>query len=327
MSRPDDHRVAIIGANGQFGKELVKMFGSTLENNATPTTAFVHYECDVDDYPLQDLCIDVKAVDITDFDYVKEQINDFDIVINTAAYHDINACEENQGIAWNVNTHGSSNVAKRCERIGAEYVLISTDYVFGGKPPTNGEKDYSPEDFQNPINVYGKSKSAAEQAAHHYCRRSLVARCSYLYGEEKCRGKKSDNLIDWIYNSLINGETINAWDNTAITLTYAYQAAGRLIGRLFNDNFSNRDRKYIHLNDSGIVSHYDVAMFMAELLNIENSDIVPTECKHSIKPLKTPLQPINGSAEWKWSLVQYLTFKGWYHKDEVSGSNYAGYAY
>ena len=312
-----DAKIAVIGANGQLGSEIINVIGSNPKYSGMSVTAFVHDKCDVADYPLRDSCLCVKHIDVCDLNRIRNHIMYFDVVINTAAYHNVAACEKNPDIAYDVNTTGSCNIAERCQEISARYVLISTDYVFGSEPPYDEEVGYLPECHRNPMNVYGRSKSIAEETALERCYRPLIARCSSLYGGT-CRGKPGDNIIDWLYNTLTNGETINAYCNTAITLTYAHQAAIKLMEQLFVDSYANSYGGCIHLNDSGIVSHYDIAKFMAELFNINDANIVPTTCKQGIKPLKTPLQPLDGSLNWKTSLTQYLTFKGWYHKDEIS---------
>ncbi|MEM2901045.1 MAG: sugar nucleotide-binding protein [Thermoplasmata archaeon] len=115
-------KVGIIGATGQLGHDLMRVFGNE-------AVGFTH-----------------KELDITDVASL-EKIKDVDYMINTAAYHKFNDCESNPIQAMNINTLGQYNVVKRCEKIGAVPVYISTDYVFSGKE----RKVYVEIDYNSPL--------------------------------------------------------------------------------------------------------------------------------------------------------------------------------
>ncbi|MDR0911838.1 MAG: NAD(P)-dependent oxidoreductase [Methanobrevibacter sp.] len=104
---------------------------------------------------------DVDTLDITNIEELKETSNEKkpDIVINVAAYTDVDGCETNRELAYNVNAIGPKNLAISCNEIGAKLVHISTDYVFHGENTV----PYTEEDETDPINYYGETKLVAEQ--------------------------------------------------------------------------------------------------------------------------------------------------------------------
>ena len=103
---------------------------------------------------------DIDSLDITNKSATEKFISDCapDVVINCAAYTNVDGCESNQDTAFMVNGIGSRNLAIACENVGAKLVHVSTDYVFKGDEPTP-RREY---DVTNPISVYGKQKMQAK---------------------------------------------------------------------------------------------------------------------------------------------------------------------
>jgi dTDP-4-dehydrorhamnose reductase len=100
-----------------------------------------------------------------------------DIVVNAAAFTDVDAAERDHVVAHDVNAEGAGNVAKACARAGIPIVHISTDYVFdGGKPTAYVERDVSA-----PVNTYGRTKLDGEMSVAAACSRHLILRTAWLY--------------------------------------------------------------------------------------------------------------------------------------------------
>lgn len=158
-------RVAIIGANGQLGTDLVARFGV--------------------DHPL--LPLTHREVDVRERESLVAALVSFrpDVVINTAAFHKVDLCEEQPWAAVEVNTLGAGNVARACRELGADLVHISTDYVFSGE----SDRAYCEDDTAAPINLYGASKLAGERLAIDTWPRTLVVRTSGLFGLAGASGK------------------------------------------------------------------------------------------------------------------------------------------
>ena len=123
---------------------------------------------------------DVDTLDITDKAATEKYMEEArpDVVINCAAYTNVDGCESHQDDAFKVNAIGARNLAIACEKVGAKLVHVSTDYVFKGDEPTP-RRAY---DITNPISVYGKTKNAGEEFVRQFCSRYFIVRTAWLYG-------------------------------------------------------------------------------------------------------------------------------------------------
>ncbi len=147
----------IAGAGGMLGQDLM--------------TAFSRDE--VFEYTKSQL-------DITAIDAVQKVVHTDhpDLIINAAAYTNVDGCESDFDLAYRVNALGPRNLAVAANQIGAAIVHISTDYVF----PGNATSPYLEHDATGPLSVYGKSKLAGEQLIASLCSRHYIVRTAWLYG-------------------------------------------------------------------------------------------------------------------------------------------------
>ena len=189
--------IAILGANGQLGSDLVKVFGE----EATPLT---HRDLDVTDPESLRLLKELKP----------------EVVINTAAYVRVDDAEVEVEEASRVNALGALHVAKVCNEIGAINVYISTDYVFDGVK----ESSYEEDDVPNPINVYGLSKYTGEIFTRNYATRHYVLRVAGLYGAAGARGK-GGNFVDAMLQRAQRGEDISVVEDMFTSTTYTRDVA------------------------------------------------------------------------------------------------------
>lgn len=160
-------RVFVTGAQGMLGQDLVpvlkaagdEVIASGMQPNEDP--AFVR-------------------LDITDLEATKQAIAQArpDVVINCAAYTNVDGAEADPDSAYRVNALGTWNLALACQDAGAAMLLVSTDYVFDGTKGTA----YDEYDAPNPQSVYGRSKYAGEQHLQQVLTRFYIARTSWLYG-------------------------------------------------------------------------------------------------------------------------------------------------
>ncbi len=150
-------RVVIIGASGQLGSDLM--------------TAFASYEPIGIDHRLFD--IEVPAAISTMLLRHKP-----DLVINTAAFHNVELCETRPDRAFAVNALAVDNLAAQCANAGVIFAHISTDYVFDGF----AARPYREDDAARPLSTYGISKHAGERLLWRSCERGYVFRTSGLYG-------------------------------------------------------------------------------------------------------------------------------------------------
>lgn len=280
-------KVAIIGSRGQLGSDLVKVFeGETV-------LPLAHENIEVTDY---DSC--AKLRDLTP-----------DVVINTAAFHKTDACEDDPSKAFNVNAVGSKNVAQICKEIGAAYVYISTDYVFDGAK----ERPYTENDPPNPINTYGISKVAGE----HYAKFSdkyYIIRVSSLFGVAGASGK-GGNFVETMIQKAKKREEIKVVDDMVMSPTYTKDAAS-IIKNIILDKLPFG---VYHCSNKGYCSWYEFAESIFEALNLD-ANLNPISTESLIQKAKRPKFSALVSEklikyglemrEWRKALREYLKEKG-----------------
>lgn len=142
----------VIGARGMLGRDIAAALGATHKV----------------------LAWDIEEIDITARSRTVDQIAEArpDVVVNAAAFVDLEACETDPDRAWLVNAVGAGNVALGAEAAEASLVYISTDYVFDGRAGS----DYDEVALPNPLNHYGRSKLAGERLSLSSCRRTCAVR-------------------------------------------------------------------------------------------------------------------------------------------------------
>lgn len=167
-------KIVITGANGQLGKELQKIIMSGEAEIGKLSNEIVSAEV---------FAADVETLDITNLEQVKRYLNEVkpDVVINCAAFTNVDGCEENIDAAFKVNAIGPRNLAMVCEELGAKIVNVSTDYVFDGEPKEAQLREY---DIANPKSVYGKSKLQGENYVREFSPKYYIVRTAWLYGYE-----------------------------------------------------------------------------------------------------------------------------------------------
>ncbi len=277
--------VAVVGARGQLGRELVRVFG--------PGCA-----------PL-----DIGEVDIREPVRLHEVLDACrpDVVINTAAYHNVPECEKNADRAFAVNAVGVKNLRDACLRLGAGLVQISTDYVFDG---TKGAP-YTEEDAPNPLNTYGVSKLAGEHFArqvpvHH------VVRLSSLFGIAGSMGKGGTNFVKLMLEAALTKDRIAVSSNIVSSPTYAVDAALRIREILE----SGAPPGIYHVSNAGACSWHEFAaeIFRRTGASIRLEERIETpETEGGLRrPLNTALRSIRTTPlrPWREALEAYLEEEG-----------------
>ena len=246
-------KVAVIGANGQLGTDLVEVFGE----EAIPLT---HKDLDVADFESLKILKELKP----------------DVIINTAAYVRVDDAELYPEKAFQVNAIGALNVAKIANEIDAVNVYISTDYVFDG---TKGEP-YSEEDVPNPLNVYGLSKYAGEIFTRNYSTKYYIIRVASLYGKAGASGK-GGNFVEFMIQKAKRGEEIRVVDDVFMSPTYTKDAAKTL------KRFLKLKPEFgiYHMVNEGHCSWYEFTKEIFEILgwDVEVKPIKSNELKRLAK--------------------------------------------
>lgn len=164
-------RILITGVQGQLGSQLMDV----LRKGRTDLGKIhgIYMSADIKG-------VDKAALDITDFAAVVDMVEAYrpDLIINCSAYTDVDGCEKNKDLAFQVNALGVRNLAMAGERISAKLVHLSTDYVFSGE----GYTPYAEYDLPAPVSVYGKTKLLGEEYVKSFSSRYFILRTAWLYG-------------------------------------------------------------------------------------------------------------------------------------------------
>jgi dTDP-4-dehydrorhamnose reductase len=147
--------ILVVGANGMLGTDLLRVLPGDVRG------------------------VDIDGIDVTSFESTRRVLLTLrpTVVVNAAAYTDVDGCESNRELAMQVNGEGVAHLAMAAREIGAKLVHISTDYVFDGQGTTPLLED----DPTNPLSVYGESKLAGELNARLLADH-LIVRTQWLYG-------------------------------------------------------------------------------------------------------------------------------------------------
>ncbi|MGB9956480.1 dTDP-4-dehydrorhamnose reductase [Haloferax prahovense] len=201
----------VIGANGLLGSAVVQ----TLREQGHDVVGGYHSAAPAFDCPLH-------QVDITDTEWVVELLDEYgvDVVINCAAYTDVDGCESNPELANAVNAVAPSTIAGACRDREIPFVHYSTDYVFDGETDTF----YEEADDASPIQEYGRSKLAGEHAVREANAEALILRLSFVYG---ARGDTGDlvGFPQWVASTLAAGDTVPLFTDQAMTPSRAGNVA------------------------------------------------------------------------------------------------------
>ncbi|HFC97761.1 MAG TPA: dTDP-4-dehydrorhamnose reductase [Thermosulfurimonas dismutans] len=279
-------KVALIGAKGQLGQDIVRTIPDGVE-----LYSFTHQDIEITDKKIVQHVLEVEKK--------------FDVVINTAAFHKTDLCEDEPEKAFAVNVVGVKNLVDVCLKTGAVLVHISTDYVFDGRKIGTREP-YTEEDSPNPINVYGISKYAGELMVRNYLEKYYVVRVASLYGRAGASGK-GGNFVYTILNKARAGEPLRVVEDIYMSPTYTLDAA-REIWRII---LEERPYGLYHVVNSGYCSWYEFAVRILEFAGIEariepvKHTEFPTRAR---RPLWSPLASIKGVVlrSWEEALQEFV---------------------
>ncbi|MDI6854993.1 MAG: dTDP-4-dehydrorhamnose reductase [Deltaproteobacteria bacterium] len=221
-------------------------------------------------------------LDITDPDRVRQAVQRLapEVVLNCAAFADVDACESERDRALAVNAAGPGNLALALARYGGKLIHISTDYVFDGQKPPPAA--YTEEDAPNPLSWYGKTKLAGENAVKEVLENHAIVRTAWLYGRH---GRGFLNLlIDLTVKRRL--AEIRVVEDQFGTPTWAWRLAQQLARLIEADA-----RGLFHATAEGWCSRYELARFFLEQMGID-CRIVPCPSTEFPTPAVRPKNSI-----------------------------------
>ncbi|MHB8793162.1 MAG: dTDP-4-dehydrorhamnose reductase [Thermoleophilia bacterium] len=291
-------RILVIGAAGQLGHDLVKVFSPENEVIGADMagTGAQH------------------DIDITDPESVNSLIVDArpDLVINSAAFTNVDGCEAQKEICREVNADGAGNIARACAgleaaevgvigRVPANLIHVSTDYVFDGSKRT----PYLEDDPTAPLGEYGRTKfDGEEQVRAALPERHLIVRTAWLFGDHGANfvktmlrlGRERDQL------KVVNDQTGSP--------TYALHLAGAI--KSLAENRLSHPGVY-HMTNSGQCTWFDFAAEIFRLAGVD-VDLQPTTTAEFNAPAPRPAYSVLANTrapeiimpEWRDGLIECL---------------------
>ena len=284
-------KIAVIGADGQLGTDLV------LSLSGQDVFPLFYPDFDI-------LCPDAVESKLCDLEP--------DIVINTAAYNQVDKGEDAPSDAFRLNTLAVKHLASTCSRAGTVLVHFSTDYVFDGL--TN--IPYTEDDCPRPLNVYGISKLAGEYFVQSYMARFFLIRTSSLFGTAGCWGKGKKNFVDSILSMEEAGQPLRVVSDQRVTPTSTRDLADRVAELIQTERFG-----LYHMTNEGSCTWYEYARIIFELKGTE-PDLTAIDSETLGAPARRPSYSvlenrrarkagISDFPEWRDSLRDYMAEKGY----------------
>jgi dTDP-4-dehydrorhamnose reductase len=207
---------------------------------------------------------DVNELDICDSGSVTEWFKRIGprIVLHLAAATDVDRCERDRGWARKVNVSGTENIVRGCTEAGAKLIFISSGAVFDGKKP----EGYTEKDSTSPANYYGLTKFEAEKAIVSGMSDYLVIRAGWMMGG----GSRDVKFVGKMAQLMNYGGPVKAVSDKYGSLTYAKDLL-KGIKRLMNGVAPG----IYHMVNHGMISRYDIALEMKNVLGLGNVDVMP----------------------------------------------------
>ncbi len=262
-------KAVVTGATGRVGSALLEALPAGVDAEALVAPLEQHIP------PVSWL-----RADITNRDSVMRGITCAgpDTVIHLAAMTDVDGCERDAERAFAVNRDGAAHVAEACAASGARLVFVSTDYVFDGRAGP-----YTEDDPTNPLNVYGRSKLAGEEAAARVLDNLLVVRVSVPFGVR--REGASHNFVSWLVEMLEEGDHLRIVDDQFTTPAWLDELAEMLWRFAASD-----ERGVLHYGTEDRLSRYAMAEAVCRTFGFDRSLVTPVRTSEMDFLAKRPLE-------------------------------------
>ena len=255
-------KILITGSNGMLGYDLNRVLSD--EHELILTTS--------------------KTLDITN----KKETTDYilkenpDMVINSAAYTNVDDCEKNTEIAYKVNGEGVKNIAMACKKINCPLVHISTDYVFNGE----NTKPWVENDEIGPISIYGKSKLQGEEAILETLDEFFIIRTAWLYGENG--GNFPKTMLELAKN---HSEITVVYDEVG-SPTYTLDLA-----KAISELIKTKHYGIYHITNSDYCSWCEFAKYIFKIADCDVK-VIPVTAKEFDRPAPRPHYSVLENKKW-----------------------------
>jgi dTDP-4-dehydrorhamnose reductase len=267
-----DERWLVTGAAGMLGTEVGRALSEACPDPAQQVTLLSRAE-----------------LDITDPAAVKAAVAGHDVVVNAAAWIDVDGAEEFEREATAVNGHAVRNLAHACADAGAWLLHISTDYVF----PGNATEPIPEDAPTSPVNAYGRGKLVGEQAVRELLPETgLVVRTAWLYG---AHGR---NFVRTILDAAEKREFLDVVDDQRGQPTWARTLAGQLVRLGRSAAHGTAPAGFYHGTSTGETTWFGLARAAFELTGLDPDRVRPTTSDKFVRPAVRPAYSVLGHDRW-----------------------------
>ncbi|MFQ5455475.1 MAG: dTDP-4-dehydrorhamnose reductase [Nitrospirota bacterium] len=285
-------KIVIIGANGQIGNDLVETLTSD-----------------------EIISLTHNDIDISDFSQTGDILKKYrpDMVINTAAYHRVDHCEDAIERTFEVNSYAVRNLAQICADMEIPLVHFSTDYVFGGEK----ESPYIEEDTPNPLSVYAVSKLTGEYFIRSICSKYYLIRTCGLYGVTgAAENAVTVNFVEIMVGLAKKKRPIRVVSDQIVTPTSAKELAIKVSQLIRTERYG-----LYHITNNGECSWYEFTKAIFDLCGIK-SELYPVRTSEYGAKAKRPLYSVlknrnlkrlglDDLRHWRDAMKEYLRVRGY----------------
>jgi dTDP-4-dehydrorhamnose reductase len=233
------------------------------------------------------LALTLAQWDITDPKAAERIVQRGDVVINCAAYTNVDAAESDETSAHAVNAAGPQHIARACARAGAQLIHVSTDYVFGGDAGAP-RRPYEPSDDTAPLGVYGRTKLAGEVAVLEALAQAIVVRTAWVY-----TGGIGKDFVAVMQRLAASDGPVDVVDDQSGSPTYVADLAAALL-QVAGGDVSG---PILHAANEGAISRYEQARAVFEESGADPQRVRPVSSMQNPRPAPRPGYSALGSRE------------------------------
>ncbi|CUU50235.1 dTDP-4-dehydrorhamnose reductase [Clostridium beijerinckii] len=286
--------ILITGANGQLGQEILHLLKNMKADIGYVDEAYKNANIKA---------LNSRELDITDFEKVKVCVSEFkpELIINCAAFTNVDKCETDRETALKVNAIGPQNLAIAAEEISAKLMHVSTDYVFSG----DYEEPLTEYDLPSPSTTYGKTKLLGEAYIREQCSKYFIFRTAWLYG------RFGKNFVYTIMNAAKEKGYLEVVNDQTGCPTNAEDLAYQILEIALTEGYG-----IYHCTGEGKCTWYDFAKKIIEFSEIE-CQIKPITSENLNRPAKRPIfsalenmmlnaKNMNRMRNWEEALKEFI---------------------
>lgn len=273
--------VVIVGSRGLLGKALFAEASKYFK-----TTGLTH-----DD------------LDITDGNRVLEVLCSLkpEIILLTAAYTDVDGCEENPSLAYRVNVEGTRNVASAARQLGSTLIYFSTDCVFNGRRSV----PYREDDETDPISVYGRTKLEGEKAVQTALAKYVIIRTVWLFGETQ------KGFVPAVLKAIEQKTPFRVVTDKIGSLTYAVdlsQAICQIMRLILAGQYDFQRGCVLHITNGGSCTWWEIGQFIIDYFK-EDLELIPMVLSEF--PFKAKRPPYSALANTRFEQITLRRLRPW----------------